>query len=99
MRDITHEQADAAYDILVRLAGARDGRHDRGAFIYHVAQAPHPTREYRFGGLLGWGGKFRNNGNYGNVPHVDCYPEHLNPEREAIISRTNEELRNLFGAG
>lgn len=97
MRKITPEQANAAYDILVRWAGARADTFEREAFIYHVAKDQQPANEYRFGGYLNWGGKFRNNGNNGDVPHVDCYREHLDREREAVIASTNAALAELFG--
>ena len=53
-------------------------------------------REYRFCGALGFGGKFRNNGNRNNTPHVDCYPEHETPERLAMIEAANRRLATLF---
>lgn len=56
----------------------------------------HVCHEFRFMGALGSGGKFRNNGNNGNVPYVDCYLENLNAERQAMIDRANERLRELF---
>jgi hypothetical protein len=98
MRKISPEEAAATYDILVRHAGARDDEMARHSFVYHVASCEHPTMEYRFGGHLGWGGKFRNNGNHDNTPYVDCYSEHLNPERKAVILATNAMLAELFGA-
>lgn len=97
MRKITPEQASAAYDVLIQHAGARDTPDERYAFVYHVAISDHPTMEYRFGGNLGWGGKFRNNGNRGNTPHVDCYREHLTKKTEAVIIACNADLAALFG--
>lgn len=96
MRTITPEQADAAYTVLVRLAGARDDKDDRWAFVHHVARSASPTSEYRFGGSLGSGGKFRNNGNRDNVPHVDCYPEDETQVRKDVIERVNMALRGIF---
>lgn len=96
MRQITPSQADAAYTILVQHAGARAHPFDRELFVYHVAKAKHPATEYRFMGHLGFGGKFRNNGNKNNVPHVDCYREDLTQEREAVIAATNAALAELF---
>jgi hypothetical protein len=93
-RPITPEQACAAWAILVRLAGARDDPPgwNRESFVYHVA-SPHPVSVYRFGGALGFGCKFRNSG---DIPYVDCHPEHLTPEWERIIAETNAALRELF---
>lgn len=98
MRKITPEQANKVYDILVNDAGANDTPKmlERESFIFHVAVNPHPTTEYRFGGNLGWGGKFRNNGNYNNTPYVDYYKEDTTPERDAIVSNVNSLLKMLF---
>lgn len=99
MRKITTEQANAAYDILVREAGANGDHGERYSFVYHVSQSPRPTNEYRFGGKLGFGGKFRNNGNNDGIPYVDCYREHLTPEVQAVIATTNAALLALFSPG
>ena len=53
----------------------------------------HVCHEYRFIGALGFGGKFRNNGNNDNVPYVDCYFESLTPARQAMMDRANARLR------
>jgi len=92
---ITPEQADAAYTLLVFHAGAPDDLGERHAFVIHVSHPDLPCEEYRCCRSLGWGGKFRNNGNFG-VPYVDCYPEDLNEERLRIIATTNKALRDLF---
>jgi hypothetical protein len=97
VRNITPKQAHAAYDILVRLAGASDHRDARDEFVYHVAHVYRPATEFRFGGSLGWGGKFRNNGNCNDTPHVTCYREHETPERVAAIVNVNTALAALFG--
>jgi hypothetical protein len=96
MRTITPEQADRAYDILVREAGATGRPSDRWSFVYHVARSQRPTEEYRFMGALGFGGKFRNNGNRDDTPYVDCYPESLTAQRDVMITRTNKALAELF---
>jgi hypothetical protein len=93
---ISVEKAEQAYTILVQHAGAPNDENERYAFVHHVTSEMHRCREYRFGGLLGWGGKFRNNGNNDNVPYVDCYQEHLNGDRARIIGETNAALRELF---
>src|SRR3954471_20509788 len=95
MRQFTSKEADAAFDVLVRECGQRDSTDDRYSFGYHASR----TTEYRFMGALGFGGKFRNNGNRGGVPYVDCYQEDATPEREAMIERANKALVELFGAG
>jgi hypothetical protein len=97
MRSISKEQAAAVRQILVEECGLQpdDGR---DGFVYNVAHAEHPSREYRFCGALGFGGKFRNNGNRNNTPHVDCYRDHETPERLAMIENANRRLSELFHA-
>lgn len=72
------------WDILVEHAGACTGPRERETFI-HAFASPRTT-EYRFQGLLGFGGKFRRNS--GGV-YVDCYPEDLNPTTQAILDKVN----------
>lgn len=92
---MTPEKAAEAYDILIREAGARPV--DRIAFVTHLSKE-RPATEYRFQGLLGFGGKFRLRASEA-VPHrVDCYPEDLNPARRLIIDRTNQALAALDAA-
>lgn len=93
--EIDRAQAEAAWAILVEEAGARDGEMQREVFVRYVLKDT--GDEYRFQGILGFGGKFRNNGNNGNVPYVDCYPEDRTPRRDAAVAATNARLRALFG--
>ena len=97
-RRITPEQAGAAYDILIEHAGAHndDRGNARESFILAVSHPKIACDEYRFCGSLGFGGKFRNNGNRDGVPHVDCYREHETAERVATIEKVNALLRDLF---
>lgn len=92
---LTTEQATEVYAALVAHAGARPNEDDVGGFVYELTRQ-HPTNEYRFGGALGHGGKFR-------FPRmsVDCYPEDETPERVSMIAATNEALdalRDTFNA-
>jgi hypothetical protein len=102
-REITREQVKAVYAILVEECGwTYGGPHAEESFIWTVATTDKSDprkicNEYRFCGALGFGGKFRNNGNNNNVPYVDCYPEHETPERLAMIERANARLAELFG--
>ncbi|PZR93525.1 MAG: hypothetical protein DI537_10425 [Stutzerimonas stutzeri] len=89
---MTPEKAAQAYDILVREAGAAPG--DRSSFILHLSK-PSPPTEYRFQGHLGFGGKFRLRQSDQIAHRVDCYPEDLDPERIAIVERTNAALATL----
>lgn len=81
---------DQAFDILVEHAGARDGDWQRKGFVDAFVNGL--TTEWRFQGLLGFGGKFRrNDGRY----YVTCYPEDRTPERDAICEKVAVLLRGL----
>jgi hypothetical protein len=91
---LTDEQANKVYDILVQHAGAQeDGRWD---FVFHQTRG-HVT-EYRFMGLLGFGGKFWRT----HWPrwYVSAYPEDLvgRPERHDAIRLTNAALGGLHAS-
>jgi hypothetical protein len=92
---LTPEQAAQAYAALVTHAGARPNEDDVAGFVYELTRQT-PTNEFRFGGALGMGGKFR-------FPRmtVDCYREDETPERLAMIVACNAalaELRESFNA-
>jgi hypothetical protein len=95
MRQITEDQARAVLKILVEECGHAIFHPDRDeySFVYHVTR---DCREFRFCGALGFGGKFRNNGNHDNTPYVDCYPEHETPDCLAMIEAANRRLDALF---
>jgi hypothetical protein len=102
-RDISEEKARGVLKILVEECGFRvlDPR-DADGFVRTI-QAPQPQgrhvcTEYRFIGALGFGGKFRNNGNHNNTPYVDCYSEHETPARLQMIERADKQLAELFDA-
>jgi hypothetical protein len=102
-RDITEDQARAILQILKDECGYTADPYNGEGFIRSI-QAPNPherhiCQEYRFCGRLGFGGKFRNNGNQNNTPYVDCYPEHVTKERLAMIDRANKRLSELFALG
>lgn len=97
-REIREDEAGVIYGLLVALAGAYDDDGARYSFIRSVCKDDHPCREYRFQGNLGFGGKFRNNGNNGGVPYIDCYPEDETPARRAIIDDVNEKFRQIFSS-
>ena len=88
MDDDDHDFWNEVYDILVRHAGASDRPRNRDMFIWSQ-----PTPEFRFGGLLGFGGKFWvNNGKV----YISCYIENSDDEKRAIIEETNAALRALL---
>lgn len=100
-REISEEQAASVIKILAEECGYRpDTAHGADPMIRAI-QWPHPRdeypcREYRFCGALGFGGKFRNNGNRDNVPYVDCYREDETPARLGMIQLANDRLAELF---
>lgn len=97
MKILTEYQCNRIYDILSMYAGARDS--GRADFIYGCqvteSQMHEPCAEYRFMGSLGFGGKFRNNGNKDNSVYIDCYSEDETPERLAIIKKVNILLKEI----
>jgi hypothetical protein len=99
MIQITKAQAIAARQILVEECGFRpdDGRCSFVMLVSaHINRWSHACHEFRFMGELGFGGKFRNNGNRNDTPHVDCYREDETPERLVMIERANVRLAELF---
>jgi hypothetical protein len=83
------------YKILVEECGARDT--SRKYYDFHFAMCQ-GTREYRFIGNLGFGGKLRNP--YGRLPsreplYVDYYKEDINEERQKAVEKANNRLKNM----
>ncbi len=85
---------EAAYDILVAHAGAKDDADDKESFVTYYMQVEYPATEYRFCGNLGFGGKFWRNGSF----YVSCYPEERTPVRTAAIEKVNNLLAELLVA-
>ncbi|MCK5641158.1 MAG: hypothetical protein KAJ19_10185 [Gammaproteobacteria bacterium] len=82
---MTTEQANAVFDILVEDCGACED--ERGSFVHYFTTG---GQEYRFRGMLGFGGKFRP-----KTMSVDYYPEDKTPERERIQATVNRKLAKL----
>jgi hypothetical protein len=77
------------WDVLVRYAGAnRDPLH-RESFVSAFMNREHPTTEFRFIGILGFGGKFRRVSSSFQGLYIDCYPEDLDPHRSGVIQTVN----------
>lgn len=85
-------QAYQIYKILVELAGATTGQ-TRDMFITWFVEESNfeCSREFRFQGSLGFGGKFWRNGKF----YVTCYSEDETPDRLMTIERTNGALSAL----
>jgi hypothetical protein len=75
------------FDILLE---AKANENDRDSFIYHFSEQG--CREFRFGGVLGFGGKFYN---YLDRWYISCYPEDRTPEAARVIENINKKLRAL----
>lgn len=85
---MTTKQAQMVLNILANHAGAY--RQDHAFIVAQTSESP--CHEYRFQGLLGFGGKFWN---YGGRWYVTCYSENETPERMAIIEKVNGLLAEL----
>lgn len=93
---MTSNQASAVYDILVRECGAHSDERSRDEFIYEQTR-DRPTSEYRFQGLLGFGGKFWNLPGRGDRAwSVSCYKEDRDPEITAMMEGANTALQALW---
>lgn len=87
---LTTSQANAIYDILVREAGASNREFHRTNFV--VAAIREDITEYRFGGALGFGGKFFNTH---DTWYVSASPEDMSCQVMSMIMTTNWELAKL----
>jgi hypothetical protein len=95
---LSEAEAAAVWQVLVDHAGAVDGTYDGEVFVR--CQSANAEPEWRIGGLLGFGGKFRRNRvRIGSTRTeswtVTCYREDETPARLAIIEKTNEALAEL----
>ncbi len=91
---LSQEQVfESAYDLLTEYAGATINPSTRQDFVFCFK--PNQERrltEWRFGGILGHGGKFwRHNGRL----YINCYAEDRTPAVDAIIAKVNEALATL----
>lgn len=78
----------AVYNVLVSMAGARES--ERSQFVALHARFSPPCDEYRFGGELGFGGKY-----WRETNEVTCYHEDENAHRLKIIADVNAALLRL----
>lgn len=97
---IDEATAAAIYEILVVECGAIASEFsDLGFARYLGSDAKFGSKEWRFRGHLGFGGKLRIGHSIGVLgqPHwyVDAYPEDMTPARERMIRRANERLERL----
>lgn len=89
---LTKLQADEVWQVLVDTCGASSNPIDRCAFVaeFTTPTAYGPTREWRFQGNLGFGGKF-----WFPALTVDCYAEDETPALRQAISMANLKLEAL----
>ena len=85
-RPFSEAEANEVYDIIVEECRAPESERDN--FVYHQTRAGFP-REWRFGGVLGFGGKLWRND---ERVYVACYREDDTDEREAMMAKANERL-------
>lgn len=83
---ISRSRAERVYSLLVSIGGAAEMM--RGAFVSTHAEGD--CQEWRFGGKLGFGGKYRAERN-----QVDYYSEDDVPETRAVARELNEALAKL----
>lgn len=85
---LTAEQANKAYDVLVRVGGARED--ERPRFIQYFG-LDEQFLEWRFGGSLGFGGKLAMS--HGRL-YPKYYPEDRSPERDKLLEEIRTGLRS-----
>jgi hypothetical protein len=91
-RALRPAQAHAVWNLLVKMAGANEG--DRDAFVDYLTRDTTFGHEYRFMGLLGFGGKLHYDDWSG--AQIGCYPEDRDDVRDAIVTVVNEQLATMI---
>lgn len=85
---MTKETASKIYDILVVVGGAYEPM--RSPFIHYQIEKDYQGKEWRFGGALGFGGKYWTDTNC-----VSCYSEDETPKRLKLINKINRMLKDV----
>lgn len=82
-----HHLINEVFNILVNEAGANESNRDQFAHWWTTN-----GHEFRFQGVLGFGGKFwRNNDRW----YINCYSEDENLCRLCVIEKVNKLLKEL----
>lgn len=85
---------EAVWDeVIVEICGERPDPVKRVVFVDAHMDPRCPTKEYRISGHLGFGGKYRSRAPEDDS--VDCYSEDATPERQEIIRRAKEKLKEV----
>jgi hypothetical protein len=87
--------ADEIWKVLVETCGARDPNDWMRRSLRSYLTDGADWHEFRFQGVLGFGGKFCDDGHRWRVK---CYPEDRTPEREQMIAEANRRLAELHEA-
>ena len=97
-KSLNEDIANKVYDILVAEAGAYNSEHERQYFVFAQTKKPEEYNEqggcteFRFGGKLGFGGKFWNTNRF----YVTTYSECEGTIEEKIITKVNELLKPIY---
>lgn len=88
---LTETEAVVVYDLLVEKC--RVNFRDREGFVLHHTKITNGSSEWRFRGLLGFGGKF-----YATAFrwYVSNYVEDGGPEESLLIAETNRTLQEMY---
>lgn len=92
-RSLTPDEADRVWTILVEKAGASPKREARQDFVRYLTSESLHGHEFRFIGLLGFGGKLHFNDYHG--AYIGCYPEDRDEVREDCIAVVNYLLSEV----
>lgn len=90
---VSRQFYESCYDLLHATGNFAHNPGEKLTFVNYFLETPsYQTREWRFSGHLGFGGKFwRNAGQH----YVTCYREDETPERRTMIDNLNQEIANL----
>jgi hypothetical protein len=98
-KQIPEKIAEKIYNILVEHTGMYNSESEKRQFLFNQGKNPSKYNkqggcvEYRFGGKLGFGGKFRN---CNNRFYVSAYNEDEGSKEAIIIRKVNELLKPLY---
>lgn len=94
-RRMSPDLSNQIFDILVAECGAQESGRDSflASMSMDVRDENYRSNEHRFGGWLGFGGKFWNER---NRFRVSAYDEDTNPRTRLMMARANKKLQDLY---